>query len=141
MESDEIKSNENIEKEYQEFREFCNSCEDTQEKNSQSQDKLIIAISSALFGILLALLNGGLLAKVPQKLFGVLILSGAITLICALVSYSTANWAIDKKVSIALHKSNEKNYWDSITKCLNKIYVSATCVMIISLAITMWIIF
>lgn len=129
------------EKEYQNFIEFRNSCEDTKEKNNQSQDKMVVAISSALFGILLAIVDKKLLAQIPHILFGALIVSNALTLICALVSYSTANMAISKKIQIALHKGREKNYWEFATKCLNIGYVVATCTTIILLAIVMWVTF
>ena len=126
------------EKEYQEFLEFRKSLDDTKEKNNQSQDKMVIAISSALFGLLLALVNNGLLTKMPHTLFIALIASNALALICALVSYSTANKSIDKKMQIALYRSNEKNHWEFATKCLNISYIIATCATIIFLSIIMW---
>lgn len=102
---------------------------------------MIITISSALFGILLALVDKGLLVKAPSEWFVALIVRNSLTIMCALISYSTANKAIDKKVQIVLHKSNEKNHWECATKYLNIGCLVATCVMIIFLAIIMWVIF
>ena len=56
MSEDELK-----EKEYQEHREFIKDCDKAQDKNIQSQDKIVIAISSGLFGLLLTILDKNLL--------------------------------------------------------------------------------
>lgn len=127
MSEDELK-----EKEYQEYCKYEKSCYDTKEKNSQSQDKIVIAIASSLFGLLLAMND-----KIPLAqseclgvLLKILIVSNGLTLILSLLSFYTANLAIDKKVENFLYKRSERNCWEIATRCLNFGYLVTTIITI-----------
>lgn len=116
--------------------------ENAREKNMQSLDKVVVAISSALFGLLLAIDSKTLLDKsqISLMLFKVLIASNAVTIIFVLISYYTANKSIDIQQQDA--KNNDKtDCWECATKFLNFGYLLATCITIITLAIIMWQIF
>lgn len=124
------------EKGYQEYCEYEKSWYDTKEKNEQSRDKIVIAIASSLFGLLLAMND-----KIPLAqseclgvLLKILIVSNGLTLILSLFSFYTANLAIDKKVENFLYKRNERNCWEIATKCLNFGYLATTIITIFVLA-------
>ena len=115
--------------------------ENAREKNMQSLDKVVVAISSALFGLLLAIDSKTLLDKsqILSMLFKALIVSNAITIIFVLISYYTANKSIEIKQEDT--KNCETDCWECATKFLNFGYLLATCITIITLATIMWQIF
>ena len=112
---------------------------------------MVIAISSALFGLLLAIFDKDLLNKsqISSCLFCFLILSNAVALIFALLSFYTGNKALDrvaenaKECYVDKNKQFEtkENCWERITEFLNTTFLFATCVTVAVLAIIMWHIF
>ena len=114
-------------------------------KNIDGQDKMVMSISSALFGILLAIFDKDLLIKgqISSCWFKILILSNALTLILVLVSFYMGNKSLDKIVENArvyLLKNKQrkmKNHYACIANTLNKVYSSTTCVTVATLAIIM----
>lgn len=124
------------EKGYQEYCEYEKSCYDTKEKNDQSRDKIVIAIASSLFGLLLAMNDKIPLAQSEclGMLLKILIISNGLTLVLSLFSFYTANLAIDKNVEIFLYKRDERNCWEVVTKCLNFGYLVTTIITIFVLA-------
>lgn len=119
--------------------------EDAKERNMQEQSKMIMAISSALFGLLPAVFDKELLDSIQvsyvHTLFKILIVSNAVTLIFALFSYCTANKSISIKQQIILDEICRPNCWACATKFLNFGYLIATCVTVLILATIMWQIF
>lgn len=131
----------NLNKEYQKYLEYEKWCYDTKEKNNQSKDKIVIAIASGLFGILLTVSD-----KIPYNeclaaWLKFLIISNGLTLILSLMSYFTANLAMDTNLNNSLYKRNETNYWDIITKFLNCGYLLTTFATIIALIVALCYIF
>ena len=118
-----------------------NLYENAKERNMQEQSKIIMAISSALFGLLLAIVDKDFLSKIPPISLKVVIVSNAITLIFALFSYCTANKSMDIKQQVTLDGIQRLNCWACATKFLNFGYVFATCITILALATIMWQIF
>ena len=133
MSEDELKENE-----YQEHREFIKDCDKAQDKNIQSQDKIVIAISSGLFGLLLTILDKNLLNENQICAFKALLASNAATLILALLAFSAANKAINEKVQVVSHKKDVDDFWESVTNQLNLGYLLTTCLTIIFLTAVMW---
>lgn len=105
-------------KKYQETARLWTIYEDTKERNMQGQDKVIMAISSALLGLLPTIFNEKSLGmtQVPNVLFKALIISNAITIIFVLFSYYTANKSMDIKKQNALDGICRMNCWACITK-------------------------
>lgn len=129
---------------------MIDDCNALRAKNIEGQEKMVIAISSALFGLLLAIFDKDLLDKsqISSYLFCVLILSNAVALIFALFSFYTGNKALDRVADSAKASYNDtnkqpetENCWEHITEILNKISLFATCVTVAMLAIIVWQIF
>ena len=139
------RSDEEFEKDCKAFDETRKTCEFLKNKNSDTQDKIIMTISSALFGILLAIFDKDLLDKsqISSCLFCILILSNALTLILSLVAFYTGNKSLDKfveneKVRLIENKQDKmENCWACATKFLNKAYLSTTCVTVVTLTVIM----
>ncbi len=135
-----------LEKDYQTYLEHRKICFATRNKNIESQDKIIITVSSALFGILLTIFDKNMIAnnECARILLVILLVSNTFTLFLALLSFSCANKAINKKIEIAesylLHKGKReiKNCWECVTKCLNFACIVATCITILSLAMMIY---
>lgn len=73
-------------------QQFYKNCYDAKVKNTDSQDKIVIGISSALFGILLTLDTNVIADKAGAKcLLVALLISNAFTLILSLLSLCLAN--------------------------------------------------
>lgn len=136
MSEDEIK-----EKEYQEYCNFVKRGDEAQCKNTQTQDKIVITISSGLFGLLLTILDKGWINVSQSCAFKALLISNAATLILALLAFSTANQAIKDKSQAALHEKNTKGCWEIITEKLKLGYLLTTCLTIVFLTAVMWQIF
>ncbi len=143
MENDEVNTQEISDKKAEDIIRVLTNYENVKERNMQSLDKIVVTISSALFGLLLAIAdkNLSLQSQMSSMLFKVLIVSNAITIIFALFSYYTANKSMDIKKQIALDGICRMNCWAYITKFLNFGYLIATCITIITLATIMWKIF
>lgn len=143
MENDEANKQEIIDKKADDIIRVLTNYENAKERNMQGQDKVIMAISSALLGLLPTIFNEKSLGmtQVPNVLFKALIISNAITIIFVLFSYYTANKSMDIKKQNALDGICRMNCWACITKFLNFGYLLATCITIITLAIIMWQIF
>lgn len=139
MEKDEVNTQDIIDKKADDIIRVRTNYENAKERNMQSLDKIVVTISSALFGLLLAIADKNL--SIQTMLFKVLIISNAITIIFALFSYYTANKSMDIKKQIALDDICRTNCWECITKFLNFGYLLATCITIITLATIMWQIF
>lgn len=140
-----IRSDEMWEKDCQAYDEVRKTCDAFKQKNIDGQDKMVMSISSALFGILLAIFDKDLLieSQISSCWFKILILSNALTLILVLVSFYMGNKSLDKIVENArvyLLKNKQrkmKNYYACIANTLNKVYLSTTCVTVATLAIIM----
>ena len=140
-----IRSDEMWEKDCQAYDEVRKTCDAFKQKNIDGQDKMVMSISSALFGILLAIFDKDLLIKsqISSCWFKILILSNALTLILVLVSFYMGNKSLDKIVENArvyLLKNKQrkmKNHYTCIANTLNKVYLSTTCVTVATLAIIM----
>lgn len=143
MENDEANKQEIIDKKADDIIRVLTNYENAKERNMQGQDKVIMAISSALLGLLPTIFNKKLLEtiQVPNVLLKALIISNAITIIFVLISYYTANKSMDIKKQNALDGICRTNCWACITKFLNFGYLLATCITIITLATIMWQIF
>lgn len=138
-------SDKEFEKDCKAYDEVRKTCDAFKQKNLDGQDRLIITISSALFGLLLAIFDKDLLDKsqISSCLFKILIISNALTLILSLISFYTGNKSLDKivknKKAHLLENKQDKmeNCWACVTEFLNKAYSSTTCVTIATLAIIM----
>lgn len=135
-----------LEKDYQTYLEHRKICFATRNKNIESQDKIIITVSSALFGILLTIFDKNMIAdnECARMLLAVLLISNTLTLLLALLSFSCANKAINKKIKIAESyllrkgKRETQNGWEFVTKCLNCACVATTCITVLSLAMMIY---
>jgi len=109
-----IRSDEMWEKDCQAYDEVRKTCDAFKQKNIDGQDKMVMSISSALFGILLAIFDKDLLieSQISSCWFKILILSNALTLILVLVSFYMGNKSLDKIVKmqeyICLKTNKEK---------------------------------
>ena len=130
-------------KRFKETDKLWTAYEDAKERNMQSLDKVVVAISSALFGLLLAIFDKNLLDKSPilPILFKILIISNATTIIFVLISYYTANKSMDIKKQDALYETCKLDCYECATKFLNCGYLTTTCITILILATIMWQIF
>lgn len=135
MSEDELK-----EKKYQEFCRFVEKCDETKEKNNQSQDKIVIAISSSLFGLLLAMHDKILSVQIGcfSEWLKIIIISNGLTLLLAIISYSIANLAIDKKIQIFLSGKKKKNSLDAWTRYINLGYLVTSIITIFALAVVLF---
>lgn len=128
---------------------FVNKNYEAKVKNTDNQDKIIIAISSALFGVLLASLDKDMFIdnQSAKVLLVILLISNTLTLVLSLLSLVLANIAIDKEnaklYSLLYSKENKetKNYCKVVGKWLNAIYLITGGFTIIMLAVMIGIIF
>lgn len=143
MKNKKANTNKENDKKFKEADKLWTAYEDAKERNLRSLDKVVVTISSALFGLLLAIFDKNLLDKsqIPSILFKILIISNATTIIFALLSYCTANKSMDIKKQDALYETCRIDCYEYATKFLNFGYVFTTCITIITLAIIMWQIF
>lgn len=131
------------------YNDFTNKCYEAKVKNTDNQDKIIIAISSGLFGILLASLDKDMFVdnQCAKALLVALLVSNTLTLILSLLSLVLANKAIDKKVEIinsyfnSKEKIEKRNDCETLGKWLNNVYLITGSFTIVILAVMIGIIF
>ena len=89
-----------IEKDYQTYLEHRKSCYATKNKNIEGQDKIVIAISSAVFGLLLAIFDKNMIEdnQCTETLLTFLLFSNGAALFSSLWSFFFANKAIERKM-------------------------------------------
>ncbi|MGX3011962.1 hypothetical protein ACWIUD_10485 [Helicobacter sp. 23-1044] len=138
MENNETNGQDSLDKQAKDIVRVLNLYENAKERNMQEQSKIIMAISSALFGLLLAIVDKDFLSKIPPISLKVVIASNAITLIFALFSYCTANKSMGIKQQNTLDGIQRPNCWACATKFLNFGYVFATYITILALSTIMW---
>lgn len=126
---------------YQEYLEYEKLCYDTKVKNSKEKDKIVAAIASGLFGILLTASDKFPYNECLAVWLKFLIISNGLTLILSLMSHFAANLAIDINLNNSLYKRNKTNYWYIITKFLNCGYLLTTFATIIALIVVLCYIF
>lgn len=110
------------------------------EKNTEWQNKFILTISSALFGLLFANLK---ILPSNSMLFYILVINNGLTLIGTLLSYSFAILGINKRkfFSLKYHIYHQFEYRNKETRCgkfaeyLNLLSIITTCLTIVYLAI------
>lgn len=108
-----------------------------EKSNIQGQEKIVVGITSALFGLLLTI-NG----KIPLDnecltlWLKILIISNGIALFSSLMSYLPAHFATKN-----LLEKKESNYWYIATQFLNCISLVATLITIVVLVIVLCYIF
>lgn len=122
---------------------YKDNCRETEMENNKFQDKAVMTISSALFGLLLTMHDKleGYLCQV-SVLLKCLVIINALTLIMSILAFSAANKATSEKLQFYLkEKSSYNECWDIITDFLNYGYLLTTCLSIIILSIIMCIIF
>lgn len=130
-----------------EFREYRIKLYESKEKNIDSENKVILSISSALFGLLLAM-SDKFSTSCVKNLLVILIISNTLTIIITLISFSFGNKTIDEKMDyvskfIMQEKDiNEYDYkhkgkWENITKYTNKAYLITFCITMFALSFVM----
>lgn len=141
MESDEIQEKKSRQ-EYEDKQKYRDNCRETEMENHRAQDKAVMTISSALFGLLLTMydkLNGQCQVNILLKL---LVVTNALTLIMSILAFSVANKATDENLQFYLQrKQNHNGCWEIIADFLNYGYLITTCLSIIILSIIMCMIF
>lgn len=110
---------------------------DAEKSNIQGQEKIVIGISSALFGLLLTM-NGkiSLDNEYATLWLKILIISNGIALFSSLMSYIPAYFATKN-----LLEKKEEKFWYIATQCLNLVSLVATLITIFILVIVLCYIF
>lgn len=115
---------------------------DIKRDNIKGQDKIIITISSALFGILLTMFNKDMFAgsEVARLLLILLLTINSVTFIVNLLSFYFGNKSIDKNIEIMEAKMKGKEYdgrncWSDITDYCNGICIATTALTFMMLSV------
>lgn len=115
---------------------------DIKRDNVKGQDKIIITISSALFGIVLTMFDKDTFAssEVARLFLLLLLITNSVTLIVGLLSFYFGNKAIDKNIEmldmqIECREYDDKNCWRNIASYCNNTCLATTCLTVIILSV------